>query len=228
MFSELVDDVLARTGRTEKRQEIIDHVNSTIRECDTIARFTRDLVEDTLVVNATPFTWTKDRFFRAMSAVSYDSLKQQTNDTSGLVPNRQPGRMQRDQNYFWYSATDYIVFSGTSGIGDNVNVAYYRYLPKLSYYAVGARPAVYTESPDPSIAVTWAYDPAYITVAQQLTAQLLVSNWLLLRHQELIKEGTCAKAYKGIDDKRAALSFALYKSFQNDLQKNESNEAEPR
>ena len=212
MFSELVDSVVARTGRPDQLAAIVDYVNSTVRECQTKALFYKDLVEDVAVASSDPLIWTYPRTFRTLRAVRYGD---------GTYPDLLlPGKIQYNQTFYYYAASTYFVFCGAGTDNSNIALAYYAYRTRLKYYAVGARPAVYDETND-----TWSYlnnitDPVLQEVAQQQ-----VTNWLINFHHDLITEGACAKVFKSVGDQRSVMSFSLYKSMQEGLVTLEANEA---
>lgn len=212
MFSEAVDDIVARTSRADQLANIASYVRQTMREIQGQYLFARDLVEDTLVVDASPFVWSRPRGLRILVTAYYPG----TNVWPKYQP---PGRAQTDYDSYYYAASQYFAFAGVS-IGSAVNVAYYQYFPVLNYYETGDRPAVYDR-----VADTWTYAPAYdVDDTTRETARNLVSNWLLSDWDELVKEGTVAKLYKMIAHPSAASSFALFKSMQRVLEVSESFE----
>lgn len=233
MFSEVVDTVILRSGRPDKKADIIDWTNATIRESQTIALFPKDRVEAQFQATSCPFIWPIPRNMRNLEAVKYgvdtypDYIK--------------PGKLQsmKTTGQYYYAASTYYVFSGVgnpndtyvdpvTGIGDNtISVAYFTHLQKLSYYAVGTRPAVLNEDTD-----IWTFlDGTQVpftgpfTDAQE-TAINQVYNWLLGQYTDMIKEGVLSKVFKSVkDNERAATSYSLYKQFQQGLLQNEGVEA---
>lgn len=221
MFSELVDDVVARTRRPDMQADIIGYANATIRECQALALFWRDLVEDQLTPNAAPYTWDLPLNFFRLKAAQYGLT-----GCKPIYPERlPPGRVQEDKQFYYYFATSYVVFNGMGGLSYNgtfpvINLAYYVRQLSFKYYLVGARPAVF-DSED----LTWTYLGGITDPILQAAARAKVANWLLQFWRELIAEGTCAKAFKIIGDPKAPSSFALFKSMQTNLLAMEQNEA---
>lgn len=211
MFSEAVDDVARRSRRFSQLADIGDYLNATVRECARLSLFSHDLVEDTLVVDAVPFVWQRPLNLIGMRAVKY---------ADGSYPDfLRPGRILTDRQRYFYSASTYFVFAGAES-GSSISVAYYTYPKRLQYYAIAERPATFdffTEE--------WTYLTPPADEAAELIAQAKVSNWLLLRHYEAMKEGTLAKLFKSVGDERAGSTFALYKSMQGDIKTAEGMEA---
>lgn len=225
MFSELVDEVCASTNRRDKLASIVDYARLTLRECQTLALFSRDLIETSFTATANPCTWTRPRGIRAIKAVRYGA--------SRYVPMRRIGSALVDYTDYYYAAGEYYAFSGTL-IGEVINVAYYRYAPEFQYIVEGSRPAVYNRALG-----TWQYrqpDGSYgdhIGAATPEEQELLeqaardfVSHWLLQDWHGLIKSGTTTKllAQTGETD-RARSMYSIYKELQNDLVAGEGYES---
>lgn len=218
MFSELIDSCIQRSGRKDRQADIIDYANTTIRECQTLALFHRDLVEETVLATAEPTVWTLPNTFRQMRVVLYPD---------GMYPDyMMPGKQQKYLDRYYYAASGYMVFvgCGTQGattLSQVIKLAYYSYLPRLKYYAVGSRPAVYDDETN-----AWTYNPVTTDPDEQAAARAKVSNWLLTHYNEMIKEGTLAKLFKSIkDQERSMMSYSLYKSMQEDIKKAEGFES---
>lgn len=216
MFSELVDEAALRAGRPDRKADIKSWANSTIRECVVLAYFARDMVEDTITADAAPYIWTKPNNFRLLRTAKYPS---------GIYPKfAAPGKRQDSFDYFYYGGPTYFVFAGVDS-GSEISVAYYAYPIRLKYYdgtTGNERPAIYDRETE-----TWTYWNGTIYVstlgstALDEAAQTLVTNWILQDWYDLGLEGTMAKLFKSIDDKRAGSTFGLYKSFQKDLKAGE-------
>lgn len=215
MFSEIVDSVGLRCGRgtVADRAAIVDFVNSTVRECQTVdgALFSRDLVEDSIPCSSDPTIWSTPNSFRLMRTVRYPD---------GRYPDfLLPGRVLTDKEFYYYSAGTYFALHGCGTSGE-IAIAYYRFLPRLQYYAETARPAVYDEVTD-----TWTYAAGIVTDDEKEVARARVSNWLLSTYAELIKEGATAKLTKMIkDETRSVQSYSLYKQLQDSMKRTEARE----
>lgn len=230
MFSELVDNVVTRSGRLDKQADIVSYANATLRECQALALFWRDLFEDTInpTAGVNSYNWDVPNNFRRLKALKYSS----TGYEDVFPPKLPPGKIQRGQDTYYYFATKYIVFSGLGVFGGSttpdINIAYYTRPIRFKYYEEVDRPAVYdTEADDWDAAL---YNPvltgtAAAQLAQAEVQQNLVANWILLSYFEIVEEGTLAKVLKQVGDARAPSSFALYKSYQKDLISLEANEA---
>lgn len=220
-FSACVDEIVAESGRVDKKPLISDYVNTTVRECQGIALFSNDLVEDQQIPTADPFTWPKPNQFMKIKAVKYGN---------GEWPDfAQPGKGQTDKDYYYYgSGSDVVFFGCGSTSSDTVNIAYYAYLPRLKYFAVGHRPATWDVESS-----SWTYYDLtadglldYTILANQQTAIDLVTHWLLYRHYDLCKEGGLAKIFKNVTDTvRSGMAFSLFSTLKNDLLHFEAHES---
>lgn len=215
MFSEAVDVVVERSGRLDRVNDIKAYINTSIRECQVLAYFARDLIEDTITATASPHVWTRPTRLRLLRTVRYP------NDVyPDLI---MPGKRQQRKTFYYYGGPTYYAFAGALSDAD-INVAYYLYSQRFTYYAAtgDVRPAVYDRDEE-----TWAYllDGAYVTTlgtdALDEAAEDSVSMWLLLDWFDLIIEGGLAKLFKQQGDERGLSTFALYKSFQSDLKAGE-------
>lgn len=208
-MSAAVDVVLARSGRADKRADIIAYIRQTLQECQ-VPRFRRDIVEDQLVTTADPHIWTMPATVREMLPWQQLADVYDCHGNPVYMPYVDIGKRQNRFDIYWYQSGDSIVFAG-HGAGTTINLAYLARFPLLAYYATADRPATYSLE-----TATWAYLTATTTEDQQ-TARDLVTNWMLFYYFDTIVEGALAKLYKIVGDQRAVSTFALYKSMQNDL-----------
>lgn len=212
-FSAAVDDVVNRSGRPDRKIDIISFVRTSIRECQVnpsgVAKFFRnDLTEDTLISDGSSYIWTYPRRFRYLRTVRYNIVDQRGNK---IYPKEKlPGKSQLLEDYYYYGGPGYFAFSGVSN-GLSIDVAYYSFLKKLAYYEVANRPATFSLETD-----SWTYLTA-TSDSEKATAELLVTNWLLTDYYDLIVEGALAKVLKVIGDERSRSSYALYKELQTNL-----------
>ncbi len=210
-FSALLDEAVKLAGRgNAARRQLASYARASMREPQVDNLFDKDLEEVTLTFNADPFVWERPANFRLFRTVKY---------TEETYPKFiQPGRLQFDELNFYYAASTYFVFKGLA-VGDDFNAAYYKYFPKLVYFAADARPARYFADLG-----KWQYldgngdfvDTLGSDVLDE-AARALVTNWLLFDWADLVLEGILAKQFKVQGDKRAPSAFALFKSFINDL-----------
>lgn len=215
MFSEVVESVMVRTGRVTAadRTNIVDFVNSTVRECQTVdgLMFHRDFVEGRTTITADPTIWTMPSDFRLMRTVRYPD--------GSYPPFQLPGKVLFDMAQYYYSAGTYLTMVGC-GTSGQMAYGYYRWLPRLKYYPEAERPAVYDEAAD-----SWTYLNDITDPDAQEIARARVSNWLLLNHTELIKEGATAKMCKLVKDgERAVQAYSLYKQMQDAMKRSEAFE----
>lgn len=212
-FSQLIDETIAKAGRgLAARSSLVAYARSTMRECQLQAMFEKDRVEDQITATATPHIWTRPKSFRMMETVYYPAI--------GVFPHfKGPGRRQKsDHEYIYYAASNYYIFPDVEN-GDLIDLSYFNYFTPLVYFEQAERPARYFADLG-----EWQYldgNGDYVltlgTDALDEAARDLVSNWLLFDYYDVIVEGTLAKIFKTNADQRAVSSFALYKSYQNNV-----------
>lgn len=223
-FSSLIDESILISGRgTAARPRLIRYARSSARECQSLALFHNDRTEDNITADTTaPFIWTKPSIFRIMETVRYPD-----NVYPDFIP---PGRLQKQPaelgEDYYYAAQDYYAFAGLD-VADIINISYFSWFTPLVYFAVSDRPAIYDLE-----TLSWTYRDndgnfvaALATTELEEAARNRVTNWMLFKWNELVMEGTLAKQFKVLNDKRSGSTFALFKSFQKDLIKGESYES---
>lgn len=209
-FSAAVDRVVARSGRLDRRNDILSYVRLTLREIQTLTAFMKDLVEDQLTATSDPYVWETPVVFRKLLFAEYPNIVDQRRRIVAPRALQQPGRATQEYDYFMYPSGDSIVFAGM-GSGGLINVAYLSYVPQLAYFAEAARPATYDVE-----TLSWSYLSA-TTDEAKTTARGLVTNWILFNWFDVVVEGALAKLYKTAEDPRSSATFALYKQLQNNI-----------
>ncbi len=219
-FSSVIDDAVKLGGRGNASiPQLVSFARSSMREAQVKAIFYKDMVEDTIIANASPFIWTRPDHFRIMKTVYYPGV--------GIYPDfTTPGKAQRDKEYFFYAGPTYYVFKGVAN-ADSIDIAYYSYFPTLPYYTAATRPAKFTLETQ-----AWEYldtNGDFVatlgTEAEDEAARNKVTNWLLFDWHDLILEGVLAKLFKTHGDQRSITHFSMFKSLQDDLLKGEVVEA---
>jgi hypothetical protein len=211
-FSALVDEAILRSQRRDRIADIVSYARSTIRECQVLAFFEQDMIEDSLTVDVLPFQWARPLNLRTLLAAKPNEVTTRRGKDIWFK-NRPPGEDALSEWYFLYLSGDTFIFSGTELVlTDVIDIAYFTYSRKFIYYATADRPATY----DPETE-TWSYSEDYTTTAEQETARALVQNWLLKYWYDLVLEGVLAKIFKTVGDERSRTAFALFKSMQKDL-----------
>lgn len=204
MFSELVDEIIAASGRPEMQADIASYINLTILEARSMRFFYKDLVEDQLTTTAKPHIWTLPRFFRRLRTVYYPSLD--------VYPDfLQPGKVQAGKRNYYYAAAGYFVFVGDFTVGDSINYGYYQRSRELSYYAAADRPAVWDEDTE-----TWTYlDPQPTTDDEREALRAKVTNWVLKDWRLMVREGVLGKVFNLKGDPRSRAHYAMYQTVLN-------------
>lgn len=225
-FSALVDRIMRETGHVSAFLSVAGWVNQTVRECQALGLFVRDLVEDVVTVpDANPRVWTRPQYFRSLKAFKFN--------TSGMKPVRiVPGMSLEEYSYWWYAADDYYVFGGMY-TGEGLGVAAYYWAKPLRYYAklgeavpsslggpYAVRPAYFDIDTD-----AWMYlndaGTAYVSTlgsgqeAVEALRRRNAMNWLIQDWWDMIKDGAKAKVFQSKGDPRSNAAFANYKNGQN-------------
>lgn len=214
-FSQLVDSMVAELRRPDMRSEIISYANQTIREMhfspdSNGSVLYKDNFNEGLVIaaSATGFTWDipDPATFQAMQVVQYMGSGDYAREVT-------PSRALRDIASFYYRVGNTYVFSGYGGANSQLALGWFEYTRRLSYYAVGSRPAEY----DPDLG--WSYAPSFdVDEDTRIAAQRFSSNWLILRWVDVLSEGIRAKVYKRLSDTdRSRTCYSMYLSLRMGL-----------
>jgi len=229
-FSEIVDELMVELVRPDFKALITDYLNLTIREshqkktnADVVpVLYESNRVEDSVTITSLPAVWDIPNIarFQYFETAYYPAsgryaLKRHVTRTM------EKGNNPLDP--FWYRAGGYFVFNGVN-VGEDVKLTYFQYPARLKYYAVATpqiRPAVYDFEAD-----VYTYATAYdVDATTRANARAIVTNWLLLNHAEVMKQGVRAKVWARLGESdRAKMAFSLYESLRLGLIGSEINE----
>lgn len=215
-LSQLVDEILLEVVRPDLLVDATRYVNQTVRETHfspdrkAAMLFKGNFRELQLTATSeTGFTWETPNpaTFQIMAGVQYP----ETFDSAGhpvWAREITPGPRTRQLDYYYYRVGDTFAFSGYNGVDSLINLAYYEFPVSLKYYTEATRPASYDS------AEGWTYHVDYdVDDDTRLEARNLVTNWMILRWQDVLSEGVRAKIYKRISDaERGRLCFSMYES----------------
>lgn len=221
-FSSLIDEAILVTGKPGSLISVVAQANLTIRECQSLGLFARDLIEEQFTADADPYMWDRPNYFRKIRTCRYPAWD--INPELLL-----PGRIQNNKTYFFYAADDYYVFKGL-GEGQVLNMANYYWRKPLVYYSrlgttttlypggpYSVRPAYFDITED-----QWMYlnlaGTAYVTTLSDTTEEALrrlnTTNWLFTEWRELILSGIKSKIWNASGDARGAVEYSAYKQTQ--------------
>jgi hypothetical protein len=225
-FSELVDELVVETRRPDLRNEIATYLNQTIREVHfepskgnvVFYRDNRTEIQLTATVdNAELWNIPNPATFQGIEAVRFASNYMGRMEFATEI---RPGPNVASEPFTWYRAGPTVVFGGTQGfggIGGIIQLSYFEYPRALKYKAAGNREATYDVDNGFTYYTVGEVDYGADETSQAL-AQLRVTNWLLLRWADVIREGLRAKIYKRLSDQlRASLSYSLYQTLRQGL-----------
>lgn len=190
MFSQLVDRAVHVAGRPDALVDMAYHANETMRDISKRHEWDDDACEVSIPVldlNA-PTLWVPEEGmtrFRREEFIEYDT---------GCEPTRvKPSRRIRDLKEYYYRVKDTFVFVGAKA---EIRVFYYAYQPWLKYYPDNSAPTTFLGGPDDE----WS-DPTQSQID-------LVSNWMLLRHNECVLAGTLARFFASKSDPRQQVHYS--------------------
>lgn len=212
-FSQMVDEIVSEVKRPDLASEVARYLNQTIRECHfttdrQAAVFFQNNFYETLLTSTanSGYSWTlpNPKTFQKIAGVKYVDQFTQGGDELWAVETT-PGRHLANRTNYFYQVGNSFVFSGYGAVGSRIAIGYYAFPPSLKYHPQASRPAEY----DPETG--WTYHQSIVTPEDQELAQLVSTNWLLMRWSTVVSEGLRAKIYKRISDtERARNCYSLY------------------
>lgn len=233
-FSALVDRVILETGRQSSLLSVIQYVNLTVREMQSLGLFAKDLLEEEEVATGSPHIYTRPRNFRSLRAAKYDQLQ--------YYPKMiRPGRAVQNLTAYFYAADNYYAFHGVAE-GESIFLANYYWAKPLRYFGrlgttttgfIGGpydiRPAYFNTDDD-----TWYYlnagETAYVDDLadddEELSRRQNAMNWILDEWWDVVGEGVKAKVFKQFKDERAGAAYAAYANGQEIFRNTMAVEAE--
>lgn len=235
-FSQAIDMVALELGRQDSKPALVSYMNQTIRDVhvtnyaggqSTPLKFGANLIENVLTANLDDnYVWPIPNMTRhqLLVAVYYPDIGKYAHPTGAGTKLLENGE-NLDDGLNVYRSGDNYVFSGYGATGSQIQVAYYEYPRRLKYYASNANPAapaVYNEDTE-----TWTYNAPYNTgiPADEEIARNLCTNWLLMRWQDLIMQGTRAKMYGRLaDNDKARVAYSSFEASRPGMAAVESNE----
>ena len=211
--SQLVDEMVAETLRPDMLMTISSFANQVIRELhqepqsNAAIGFSDNLNEAQLVASAEEgFLWQLPRphLFQRMALVWYDRFGKQVSQRTPQTMNPSINPIVSDR--FYYRTGTSFAFSGYGGQNAGIKLAWYEYPRKLEYKAGGARLVKW----DNDLQEFW-FDPTLDTVEKREAALSQCSNWIMQRHEELVKQGLRTKIYARLGQyDRARLAYSQY------------------
>lgn len=233
-FSALVDRVILETGREQAFLSVLQYVNLTVRECQALGLFARDLLEEEVVATANPHILTRPRNWRSLRTVKYDTL-------SYYPKMVRPGRAIEKVSAYYYAADDYYAFHGVT-VGESIFTAAYYWAKSLQYFAqLGTTTTGFQGGPyniRPAYFDTYEEEWRYLNGAQTAYVDTLNDddeeelrrrnsfNWVLDDWWDVVVEGVKAKLFKQYKDERAGAAYASYQNGQEIFKNTMAVEAE--
>lgn len=227
-FSGLVDHVVQLTSRPDRRDMIVTALNSTIRDLHmrpvsgvsplgAPIRYAENMVEvEFIATSDVPLLWPipKPGIFMALSAMRC-ALRQvnfMERNPSSLIP------LQRDfaaVGIYYKTGAQYAIAGAIPGAP--LHIAYYTYLPALSYKPVADRLVQVIDSEYRLVALPDA-EPDAPTLAAE-------TNWMLARHWSALLEGTLSRVYRALNDlDRSKIAFSAFTEQRAVIQSTEVHE----
>lgn len=227
-FSQLVDELVVETRRPDLRSDIATYLNQTIREVHfepskgNVVHYRENRKElQIIAAAASAEIWDlpNPATFQAVEAVRYASNYLGRMEYAKEVS---PGPQTATEPFYWYRAGPQVVFGGSvgyGGIGGIIQLAWFEYPRALKYKASSPnlREASY-DSDDGWTYYTVATVDYGSTPELRVIAQERVTNWLLMRWADVLREGVRAKTYKRLSDQlRSQTCYSLYQQLRQGL-----------
>lgn len=221
-FSQLVDDLVVETRRPDLRSEIATYLNQTIREVHfepsrgNVVFYGANRLETQIIAsseNGEIWDIPNPATFQGIETVRFASNYLGRMEYAREV---NPGPGIASTPFYWYRSGPSVVFGGTQGyggVGGIIQMSWFEYPRALKYKLAAEREASY------DIELGWTYHPDYEGTPELMAlAESRVSNWLLLRWADVLREGLRAKIYKRLsDDVRQRTSYSLYMQLRQGL-----------
>lgn len=224
-FSQMVDAIVAESGRPDLKTDIARYVNQTVRECHNdpetnAVQFYKDNTRELQLTTTSEsgFSWAipNSGSFQKLAAVQYASITDRSGDS--IWPEEtQPGRHLRTLTHYYYQAGNAFVFSGYGGLNALINLFYFAFPVGLAYFPADCRPMVFDDYGGKIYAKEWVHTHS------QEDADCLTTNWILTRWSDVVAEGVRAKIYKRVADiERARTCYSLYAQLRKGLASSET------
>jgi hypothetical protein len=220
MFSEVVDEVAKRSGRTEKVSQIAGMTNAILRRLHSKALFDRDFLTACAVPDHSrcvegAVVWKRPKNFRVLRTAKVGAQ---------YMRFERVGRNLEGRKFFYYAEGEYFIFQ-TGDFSCNVDVGYYIKPPMFVYKSPSERPAKW----DPELC-EWTYKipnenqfaPRLMSDEDEVAAQEKVATWMLIEYQEAVIQGVLNLLYVSLGDERAGGTYALHTELIKDILRNES------
>lgn len=232
-FSQLVDELVAETKRPDLRTEIATYLNQTIREVHfepsrgNVVHFGENRKEAQIFAALeTGEIWDipNPALFQSVEAVRFASWGLGRTE---YAEEATPGPMLAAKPFFWYRSGPSLVFGGTQGyggIGGIIQLSYFEYPRSLKYKLAAEREATYDSEEGWTYYTVDAIDYGSTDELME-TARERVTNWLIMRWADILREGLRAKVYKRLsDDVRQRTSYSMFQQLRQGLYTSEVSE----
>jgi len=203
-FSEIVDELATvEFNRPHLKVLIASYLNQTIRDVHsrkdtrTTVRFGENLREIEFTPVSEPIVWSipDPPNFQAIEAVYLPSIDKYL--TERLPSSAHRSNDNPSDRYYWYRTGSAFALNGVM-LGQTVQIAYYEFPGSLRYVEPAQRPPA---------------GGTLVIVEQGVPVVVQMSNWLLDRYGEQLKEGVRAKLYRRLDNEiQARLSWSEFES----------------
>lgn len=220
MFSEVVDEIAQRSGRTDKVNDIAGMVNAILRRLHSKELFDRDFltacaIPDNEKCVPGAVVWRRPKDFRVLRTAKVGAQ---------YMRFERVGRNLRGRKFFYYAEGEYFIFQ-TGDFSATVHIGYYTKPRMFVYYSPSERPAKWNPE-----TCTWTfkyqdslnYLDSLVSPVEEDEAISKVDSWILREYKEAVIQGTLNLLYVQQGDERAGGTFALHNELVKDILRNES------
>lgn len=201
-FSQIIDEMIDELKRPDMRATLVSYLNTTVRELHKrssggiAVHYGENRVETTYEITETPIVW------EIPSPQQFQDLETIYVPTRGVyLTKSKPGVALRPSDnpldrFYYYRTGPAFALAGLE-VGESVNISYFAYPPRLEYAAVADRVCWY----DPSVE---SYVVADSWAGTDAEAKAKVTNWLLERYGDELREGVRVKIYRRLNNPEQA------------------------
>jgi hypothetical protein len=228
-FSQIVDEVAKELIRPDIINMLPGFLNQVMRESHNHAQtklpvlFNDNRNESEIIIDAVQengsFLWAIPDVarFQRMESIYYVSNRMYALHRDPTMAMR-PVTANLQDKFYWYRSGPAIAMFGAGRTGAKILVSWFKYTRSLTYYALGeSRPLSYNRETDTYVQP----DSATENLADALNK---TTNWLIQRHEEMLKSGLRAKAYTRMDDlNRARSNYSIFMSMLEAVQETEAS-----
>lgn len=225
-FSQIVDEVTKELIRPDLRLTLASYLNQVIRECHMTTPgsglsplpvlFGENRIEDEFQLVALPGLWpipNVPRFQKMETAQHVESGRFYVERSPLKLGYANSFQAAYENMYAMYRTGSSFAFT-SFGVGETLRLSWFEYVRNFKYYVATDRPVQIDDLGTETFHADYNGTP----ILQQ-NARDLCTSWIILRHEETLKQGLRSKHFARIGEmERARLAYAGYEAAKIQLQ----------